>query len=81
MEEDYGREEEEVSVLEHATNCYENYCYMVEITRHGALTFEGEFTFAECIADGIEQLCFLTDLLIEAADLIDSEQLYDKRSK
>ena len=63
--------EEEITLIEHAGNCYNNMEYMVEMARVGTLTIEGEFTFAECIADGIEQIWILCVELDAYADLVD----------
>ena len=68
-------QEEELSLAEHAAACYENMEFMVEAQRTGVLTLEGEFAYAECIADGVEQLVWLIMELEEQAELVDSTGL------
>lgn len=68
-------QEEDISLAEHAENCYENMCFLIEAQRTGALTIEGEFTYAECIADGVEQLVWLIMELEEQTELVDSTGL------
>ena len=68
-------EDEVISLAENAEACYENMNYMVEAARYGSLTIEGEHTFAECIADGFEQLVWLILELEELTQLVDSTGL------
>ena len=68
-------QEEDISLAEHAANCYENMCFLIEAQREGALTIEGEFTYAECVADGVEQLVWLIMELEEQTELVDSTGL------
>ena len=56
-------QEEEVTVAEYAMHCYDQMEQACAIANTGSLTFLGEQMFAECIADDIEQIWLLYEVL------------------